>query len=233
MTWHEGKDEDGTVPVSDGEADRVDGFLVNLYLQTDGVIRTQTRIDLVKDEALRQISSLFWLGKEDKDNDSFVDEVAVRGHLVEYDSGTVKEQLLSLRYYGHHTGDKIWLVLAHMKPEGAAILAATCELTTGDDFNKACGNNDFDLYKIDADADGNGEPVESGAPVDGYKSTLDDFLKDTTANWTYGSYDKDKLDPRLPLFSGTGSLKEQRRAYFVADVPETPTPALSLSRREG
>lgn len=217
VTWNEHKNGEGEVPSSAGEADKIDGFMANLYLQEDKT-RTQTRIELTKREALRHITTLFWSNLPQQK------EMALRGEVVEYDDGEVKEQLLSLRYYGGHVSSRVWMMLAHMKADGSAILLASCDINSAtEDFNKSCATSEFTLYRLDS----KGKPCTETTCTDAnFKITLDDFLTNRDAKWAHGDYDKDKLDPRLPFFAGEGDLAANRVATFTEDVPATPTPAL-------
>lgn len=219
VTWSEHKNEQGEVPSRAGEADKVDGFMTNLYLQEDKS-RTQTRIELNKKEALRHLTSLFWSSSSQQH------EVALRGELVEHGRGDAKEQLLSLRYYGEHVSDRIWMMLAHMKEDGSAVLLASCKINDTEDFNKSCAASEFTFYHLDAKGDtvcSSREDAACSAP--NFKNTLDDFLVDAAAKWAHGDYAKDKLDPRRPFFAGAGDLTAKRVATFTASLPATPTPA--------
>lgn len=228
VTWSEHKNEQGEVPSSDGEADKIDGFMANLYLQEDKT-RTQTRIELSKKEALRHITSLSWSDAPQQH------EVALRGELVEYDRGADKEQLLSLRYYGEHvSATSIWMMLAHMKADGSAILLASCDINDTENFNKSCAASEFDFYHLDAKGDTVCSSKEdTDCSASDFKSTLDDFLTNSEAKWAHGDYAKDKLDPRRPFFAGEGDLAAKRVKIFTASVPGTPTPAKDQEDDDG
>ena len=240
--WREHKDSSGTVEKTNKEANIVDGELINLYLQKDK-IRTQDRIDLVKNNTLRQIATLGWLhnpgSSEDNENTEPEHVVAHSTYMVEFDDGGDKEQLLSLRYYGGHileskgdenseTSSKVWLVLAHMKASGATILTAVCHIKTGEDYNKDCTKDvaitNFKLHYIDAKGNeqGGDNPLNPPAGgIDKFKQKAADFITNTREQWAHGDYDKDKLDPRRVFFEGQGdNLAAKREAVFTAGLPD-------------
>ena len=244
--WREHKNSSGTVEKTNGEANVVDGERINLHLQKDK-LRTQDRIDLVKNNALRQIATLGWLHNPgtNKDDEDTVPEhvVAHSTYMVEFDDGSSKEQLLSLRYYGGHIleskgaenseasseqpSSKVWLVLAHMKASGATILTTVCHIRTGEDYNKDCTRDvetsNFKLHYIDAkgnEQDGN-DPLEPPTEeFKAFKRTAADFTANTQEQWAHGDYDKDKLDPRRVFFRGQGDdLASKREAVFTTGLP--------------
>ncbi len=221
VTWSEYKDDSGTVPATDGEADTVDGRMVNLYLQDDGEqeegdqeegdqddgARTQTRIELEKKNTLRELRSLFFLQAE-------AGKVCQRSHLVEYDDGTNKEHLLSLRLY--HAGDEqIYLALSHMKASGSVVLIATCDIAEGEDYNKSCDGADFTTFYLDAQQ----EEITADQPVAQFKASKEEFLQNIATKWAHGAYNKDNMNPLTPFFAGDGDTEANRKSTFSAGVP--------------
>lgn len=228
--WRERKNAAGKIERTGDEANVVDGERISLALQDDN-IRTQGRIELDKNNHLRQLATHGWIdfpGGSGTDS-SPAHEIAYRTYVVEFDDGNDKQQLLSLRYYGGHiykdnakSADKIWLALAHMRVEGATILTAVCniDLSAGESYNKECdiAASDFKLHYIDASGN---EKDLSGGDVDlsAFKQTLHDFITNTGEKWAHGTYVKGNLDPRKMFFGGQGQLAERREAMFTAGLP--------------
>ncbi len=240
--WREYKNDNGVIDRTDGEADIVDGEMIMLHLQKEDKHRTQNRIDLTKRNALRQISTLGWTHNPGE-NGGYELHVAHNAHMVEFDDGNNKEQLLSLRYYGGHIAEttiatdgteneqpssKVWLVLAHMKASGATILTAVCQIKDEEDYNKDCSadvlDGDFRLHYVDADGNEqeNDNPNLPPAGFDSFKQTVADFVTNEQMSWAHGDYDKEKLDPRRVLFEGSQNddLDTKREAVFTNGLPE-------------
>lgn len=211
ISWQELKDSEGTVPKTDGEADNVVGVMTNLYTFDSGKDNQQTQVSLDKKETLRQIGAQlhFALSKDGEDS-----TVVWRGYVIEYKSGTNKEHLLGLRRLNPIDEEEIFLLLAHFKAEGAALLIATCEIDSNEDYNKTCTDVEYEVRYYDVATD----EIEKDVP-DGFKKTRDDFLTNLATNWTYGSYFADKLDPAAPFFAGTGSTDANMKEFFTADLP--------------
>ncbi len=211
VEWEEQKDSDtGEVPMTDGEADTVTGKMVNLYLQENG-FRTQTRIELDKQDGLRQIASVFFLQAGEGKN------VVQRSYLVEHGSGTDKEHLLGLRLYHHDYSSKIYLALAHLKDSGSAVLFATCDIGAGEDFNKSCADASFGGVRyFDAERV---HTAASSALEKQFKVNAAEFLENSSGKWAHGKYAKDELDPRTAFFSGEGDTDANREGYFKSGIP--------------
>ena len=206
VDWFEYKNAEGIVSRTDDEADRVDGKMINLYLQDDKA-RTQTRIDLAKDANLRQITTIFWSETDNK-------QTALKSHVVEYSKGSTKEQLLSLRYYSaHHVSDKSWWVLAHMKASGSVMITNVCSETS--DYNSTCNENSAGdtTYYLDS----NYQEVSDNHQ--GFKASRDDFLTNVTTNWSHGDYSTEAINPRTPFFAGTGDSKTNRQTVMSDGLP--------------
>ena len=206
VDWFEYKNNEGIVDRTDGEADRVDGKMINLYLQDDG-IRTQTRIELAKDTTLRQITTIFWSEQGDK-------QTALKSHVVEYSEGSTKEQLLSLRYHdANHATDKSWWVLAHMKASGSVMITNVCSETT--DYNSTCDDSSAEdlVYHLDS----NYQPVTENHQ--GFKASRADFLDNVTTSWSHGNYSTDAINPRTPFFAGTGNTETKRQTVMSDGLP--------------
>lgn len=217
VTWDEYKDEDGNVSSTNGEADTIDGKMVNLYLQDDSS-RTQTRIELKKKDTLRQISSLFYAKiPANKDNGAPASEMTHRSYFVEHQGAGQQEHLLGLRLHHHSNAKRIYMSLAHMRADGSAVLVGICNLVEDDDYNKSCENTEFGtVYYFDAEQN----QITENLPANLYKSTSAEFLQDTTAKWKHGEYDSG-INPMLPFFSGSGTTAERRAAYFSKGIPDS------------
>ena len=205
VDWFEYKNNEGIVSRTDGEADRVDGKMINLYLQEDGA-RTQTRIDLVKNANLRQITTIFWSERDNK-------QTVLKSHVVEYSKGSTKEQLLSLRYYSdNNDSNKSGWVLAHMKTSGSVIITNTCPATS--DYNSACDTNatDDNSYHLD-------ENYQRVAEHQDFKASRADFLNDVATNWNYGNYSTDAINPLTPFFAGNGNTETNRQTVMSDGLP--------------
>ena len=211
VEWNEYKNDEGLVPKTDGEANRTTGKMMNFYLQDNG-FRTQTRIELDKKDSLRQITSLFYL-------ETPADKVVQRGHLVEYKSGTDKEHLLSLRLYHDKTSAKIYLALAHFKTNGSAVLVGVCDIGEDEDYNKSCTDSQLEVHYFDA----NQKKITADAdlPTAQFKATQAEFLQQTTAKWTHGEYEQERMNPLTSFFSGSDNTKANRENTFSADIPRS------------
>lgn len=228
--WREYKNEIGEVERTGKEANVVDGEMISLVLQNNG-IRTQGRVDLDKDNSLRQIATRGWMRNNPEDAKTAEHEIAHSTYMVEFNDGSTKEQLLSLRYYGGHIlnndgkADKIWLALAHMRAGGATILTAVCNIAANESYNKECSSvadSDFKLHYVDADGkehDDIGTTSSSNIDLITFKQTIADFVTNTAEKWAHGTYTKENLDPRSAFFGGTGELVKRREALFTAGLP--------------
>lgn len=208
VDWFEYKNSEGIVSRTDGEADRIDGKMINLYLQEDGA-RTQTRIDLAKDTNLRQITTIFWSQLKSGE------QTALKSHVVEYSQGSTKEQLLSLRYHdANHDPDESWWVLAHMKASGSVIITNVCSATN--DYNSSCdaeSANDS-IHHLDE----NYQPV---ANHQDFKASRADFLEaeKVDTNWSHGDYSTDAINPLTPFFAGNGNAETNRQTVMSDGLP--------------
>ncbi|MDE3268772.1 MAG: hypothetical protein OYH77_00635, partial [Pseudomonadota bacterium] len=117
VEWREIKAQDGTIAKTDGEADTVKGKMINLYSQN-----TNTYVSLDKQSDVRQIGATYNFKVANDGSNNDVDTVVWRGAIVEYKSGTDKEHLLGLRTHHHREQDKLYLLLAHFKATGDALL---------------------------------------------------------------------------------------------------------------
>ena len=214
VEWRELKDSNGTIPRTNDEADNVIGTMTNLYGQDNHPSYTQ--VSLNKNGNMRQVGTLM----EGKDGGKLA--AIWSGFIVEHKSGTDKEHLLSMRrLHKHEDGDKILLLLAHYKADGAALLEAECDIEDGEDYNKSCADAEYEISYYDKAAD-EVEEGDDNVPA-GFKKTKEDFLTNVNSNWAHGNYLADKLDPSEPFFAGTtGTIATKREEFFTANLP-TPT----------
>lgn len=218
VAWKELKDNDGSVPKTSGEADNVEGTMINLYLfKEDGP--QQTLVSLNKKDSLRQVGALFYVDAPQAD----VGVSIWSGHIVEYKSGTDKEHLLGMRLLHYSEEDKVFLLLAHYKADGAALLEAECEINDDEDYNKSCTDVKYKASYYNKATD----KIEDDVPA-GFKKTKEDFLTNLATNWAHGSYFADKLDPAAPFFAGTGTIDAKRKEFFTDNLP-AQQPALTQS----
>ena len=228
VEWSEYKDNTGTITKLNGEAEIITGKMSNLYslnnLYDKGKVPRYSEntlqlmlLELDKRLPLREVTHLSWWGAEDRSSV----RLAKREHFVEYNKDGTKEQLIGLRYY-HGDPASTWLVLAHMKSNGAAILVGKCAIKAREDYNESCKDTKFETFYVDA----------AGAKMDAdesFKSTLEDFLNDKDAKWAYGDYDAAALDPREPFFAvgKNDTLADVIEDVFTEGVVSVPEPAES------
>ena len=205
VEWKELKDSEGNVPKTDDEANDVEGIMTNL--QGKDSIPTFTQISLNKNGSLRQLGALM----EGRDGDI---SPTWSGFVVEHKSGTDKEHLLGMRLFDHNEKDKIYLLLAHFKADGAALLIGECEIESDEDNNKSCADVDYEASYYDQEK----KKIEDDIPS-GFKKAKDDFLTNVDNSWAHGSYFANKLDSSAPFFAGTGDTKANRENFFTANLP--------------
>lgn len=207
VEWKELKDSEGNVPSTDNEADNAEGMMTNL--QGTHSLPTFTKVSLNKKGSLRQLGALM----EGKATNS---HILWSGSIVEHKSGTDKEHLLSMRLFDHNEKDKIYLLLAHFKADGAALLIGECDIDDDEDHNKDCASVDYEASYYDQEAN---EVKDKDEIPEGFKKTKDDFLTNVNNSWAHGSYLAGKLDSSAPFFAGTGNTEANRETFFTNKLP--------------
>jgi len=211
VEWKEFKGSDGTVPKTDNEADTMVGSMTNLYLEDDSS-GTQKRVDFNKKEDVRQVGVTLYGLPQSGEEHSFM----WSAFIVEHKSGTNKEHLLSMRKFDHNDRDKIYLLLAHYKADGASLLEAECDIEEDEDYNKSCADAEYEVSYYNKTTD----EIENDIPT-GFKKTKEDFLINVNSSWAHGNYFADKLDPTAPFFAGTtGTIADKRKEFFKANLPK-------------
>ena len=206
VDWSEPKNSSGEILVTKGEANQIDGKMIDI--DTDSKIR----IELVENsnKKIRELTTYFWTASDK------IAEAALRSHLVEHDDGITKEHLLGLRYYNEvNSSDKIWLLLAHLQKTAAAIMLASCTVESGEDYNKSCANASFDTHYFDDE----GKEITRNRPVSSFKNSVNAFLKNITDEWPHSTYNATKLSPLTPFFTGGTDLAASRIKTIHAGLP--------------
>ena len=140
--------DDGTRFISwarEGDSDDIQGKLVNLIEQDDG-INTKTRIDLVDDEEAKQVDSLLY-GDDTNLNVQFY--TRAKFEAIKEDNGEIAEHYVGGRYY--ISGKVVTLVASAKKDLGISVFKNEC---VAGNANASCPlNSSTDGVYYNADGD--------------------------------------------------------------------------------